>query len=551
MITPVSQVYLFNVPLTVAQSNQFTFSSRKAQLEWFFNQDYLTGRNFTYQREDGIIRFEERYDTVERFNYCMYINPTENPQDEKWYFAFIEDVIYLNDEVTGIKVKTDVWQTYQFDFQFLNSYIEREHTNDDRIGVNTLPENLELGPYVVHNTVPLNIFDYDNLFYVLQVTDFPNNAEVTTTESDRIYNGMPSGCFFIGFRQNNASGLNKWIKKYSQEGQKDAIIALFPLPLELMRGGDVGPKLLPNNIDSGAYIIPSNNKFTYFDSGKTTVNRPRNLNGYTPKNNKLFTAPYTYFYFNNHAGALVEYNFENFSGDNAEFNVLGALSPGGEYKLNPINLFAGQGDYGYGVPLASLPQGSWSSDTYTNWLALNNDGLKIKAETANNQFALGVAGSLLNAFGNFRERNGGGALNTLSNFANNLIDYNATIKEIQNQKTVASKMPDQALGDTSTRTLAYSMKEADGAFYIMTIKYEYAKIIDNYFSMFGYQSNSLKRPNIYGRKNWNYVKSPMLNVKGKVPQSAIEELRGIFATGITFWHKPENFLNYDVDNSII
>ena len=44
-------------------------------------------------------------------------------------------------------------------------------------------------------------------------------------------------------------------------------------------------------------------------------------------------------------------------------------------------------------------------------------------------------------------------------------------------------------------------------FYKMSIKQEYAKIIDDFFTMYGYQVNSLKVPNITGRTNWNYVKT--------------------------------------------
>ena len=54
---------------------------------------------------------------------------------------------------------------------------------------------------------------------------------------------------------------------------------------------------------------------------------------------------------------------------------------------------------------------------------------------------------------------------------------------------------------------------------------KYAKIIDKYFSMYGYKINDLKLPNISGRSNWNYVKTIGCNILGDIPQEDMEKIK--------------------------
>lgn len=44
----------------------------------------------------------------------------------KWFYAFITNMTYVNDNRTDITITTDVFQTWQFDINFKESFIERE-----------------------------------------------------------------------------------------------------------------------------------------------------------------------------------------------------------------------------------------------------------------------------------------------------------------------------------------------------------------------------------------------------------------------------------------
>ena len=95
------------------------------------------------------------------------------------------------------------------------------------------------------------------------------------------------------------------------------------------------------------------------------------------------------------------------------------------------------------------------------------------------------------------------------------------------------------------------MGKNDFFFYGMSIKKQYAKIIDDYFSAYGYKINDVKIPNITGRTNWNYVKTINCNILGDIPQEDLQTLKDMFNSGITFWHNASTFLDYSQSNSII
>lgn len=85
----------------------------------------------------------------------------------------------------------------------------------------------------------------------------------------------------------------------------------------------------------------------------------------------------------------------------------------------------------------------------------------------------------------------------------------------------------------------------------MSIRAEYARMIDDYFTMFGYKTNRLKVPNITGRANWNYVKTKGCNVIGNVPQDDLQEIKTMFNRGVTIWHNTSTFMDYSQNNAIV
>ena len=87
--------------------------------------------------------------------------------------------------------------------------------------------------------------------------------------------------------------------------------------------------------------------------------------------------------------------------------------------------------------------------------------------------------------------------------------------------------------------------------YAVSITYEFAKRIDDFFSMFGYKVNAVKIPNVTGRTNWNYVKTQGCYIKADIPQEDLNEIKSMFDKGITFWNNPSTFMDYSQSNAIV
>lgn len=123
-IQPDTNVRILKCPLTLDNKNQLTFISKEAQETYFLSLPYIELEKCQYQRKDNIIRFPAHIDSILEYNYVMYQN--DNYSD-KWFYAFITNMEYYSDNTTYITIATDVWQTWQFDIIFKQSFIEREH----------------------------------------------------------------------------------------------------------------------------------------------------------------------------------------------------------------------------------------------------------------------------------------------------------------------------------------------------------------------------------------------------------------------------------------
>lgn len=147
-VTPNTNIRLLKCPLTLDNKNQITFANKQAQFNYFNSLDYFEMQDSSYHRKDNAIRYNGLFDDLIEYNYCMYQN--EN-YSNKWFYAFITGMEYVNNSMTLVHIATDVFQTWQFDLDFKESFIEREMcaVSEDIAENNLLPENLETGEYIV------------------------------------------------------------------------------------------------------------------------------------------------------------------------------------------------------------------------------------------------------------------------------------------------------------------------------------------------------------------------------------------------------------------
>lgn len=166
-ITPQTEIRLLKVPFQLDNKNQLTFSNIEAQSNYFNSLEHIEINRCSYQRKDNIINFPSHIDRILQYNYVMYKN---NNYLDKWFYAFITDMKYENDNLTYISIKTDVFQTWQFDIIYKKMFVEREHVLNDIIGEHTVPEGLETGEYITDNIIYNT--ELDEFKYIVRVSEW-------------------------------------------------------------------------------------------------------------------------------------------------------------------------------------------------------------------------------------------------------------------------------------------------------------------------------------------------------------------------------------------
>lgn len=531
-VTPSSDLYLLQCPIEIDNKNQINFSNATNQYNYFFNLYKIGATNFSYQRKDSTIRYPAHIDSIRHFNYCMYRNDNYS---NKWFYAFIEGMEYLNDSTTLIKIKTDVYQTWQFDITFKQSYVIREHTNNDSFGANTMPEDLEYGEYIV-NAKASSSFSTKDCYLAVQVSDVTESMNTFLKNSVRVYNGLPSGCWILCFPMTNFENFSNFVKAYDEENLSEAIVSVGLIPKRLIVG-NVSTYGYSGKYGWDCYILPTS--YGAVDLETDTWARNSTIDGYTPRNKKLLCAPYNYLLISNNAGSSVSYAWEDFSSATATFRARGVFSQGCDIKLTPTNYKRTDLDGGYewSISLGKLPMVSWNSNFYLNWAAVNSKYVEVQAGLAAASWGAHLVGSMLS--GNIGE------------MASNVVSPAQSTAQLMQQVRQAEMTPNSAKGNQNTGDLNWSLGKTCFTGYKMSIKAEYARMIDDYFSAFGYKVNRNKVPNITGRSNWNYVETANCNIIGNIPQEDLDEIKQMFNSGVTIWHKTGYFMDYSQNNTIV
>lgn len=552
MATNISKVYLLNTPLEDDMKNTLYFADDQAQHSYFVNTIGRTFNNVSYQSETRTFRCPEHIDKVRQYNYMMWQNTAYS---NKWFYAFIKEMVYVSDGYTDVIFEVDPLQTYMFDISVRPSFVEREHTNNDTVGNNTQPENVELGPYVKNSTAGTLQYGPDEMFYCVGVSDIVGSL---TYQPSSIVNGLPNGLYYIFTPY--MSTLHNIVEIYDDAGKANAIYTMFVMPKQLLylhpRSGDTGSWAYRTS--TWSYTGASSGFTASFDvyvpnfggydpedwdlTGRImsdlVVPIPQVVGqSYTPRNKKLLTFPYCYFNISNNTGTTVTYHYEDFKGT-PKFNLDGVICAGCSTKFYPtnyrnMNIFTGDlqdNSYDYGVTGGKYPTISWNSDSYTNWLTQNAVNIGI-----------GVGSTVLSTVAGLGMGNVGGAVASFVGGVSNAVS----------QVYEASLIPDQAKGNTNVGDLNYTAHKNKFTVYPLSIKPEYAEIIDDYFDLFGYKTNRVKVPYVAHRQTWWYTKTINANITGNIPNDELNKIKDAYNNGLTFWRDASNFLNYGVSNGVV
>lgn len=309
VINPQSYVKL--VRFDVTKEHQITFSDGVAQVDYFRNVlNGIEASDFTYIRQENKIRFPYIIDEIETFNYLIVQNL---PYNYKYYFYYITNMEYVNDNMTDVFIKLDVFQTYQFNFLYNKSFVEREHVNSDNVGEHTLPEGLELGEYVV-NTYEAYQDNPHNIIIVLSNKRADETHPILESEISVVnmngvyYNGYVYIIRSIGALENLLLDFQSNVLS----GGLDSIQAIYIVPYESINNSSIEYDTLGNEMYEGN-IAP----MLYHEH----YSKPTTLDSYVPKNKKLLTFPYCFLVVSNNNGSSNVYHYEKFKSSTCDFTI--------------------------------------------------------------------------------------------------------------------------------------------------------------------------------------------------------------------------------------
>lgn len=579
MANAISSITLCRVPITA--THQIDFKTIDEQREYFKSNARRTYEKCKYQARTGTMKVKGYVDDLNDCNYGYYTNSYKGTQ--KTYYFWIVSKNLLARETTELTIQLDVFQTWLFDFKIGNCMIEREHTDNDILGRQTMPEDFELGEYITRTKKSVEALKQDPCFFV-GVTD----EEISLGgKFGRTYSGFA----IVYFKYSGTKELSEFIEGYMKKGKADAIAFIFSFPSGMFnRPWDNGERISGYEgvlavEETFGWNTEQSDSFSFL--GET----------YKPYNNKLYTYPYNFITVKNASGGNVVLKLEQFSSINdIKFKIECCLTQNPTITLTPTNYNNKTYAIDDSIQCSGYGLCSWNNDNYANWFAQHQNSINAQSVNASNTMkananvnsnnynnalsnrdtnatkgAINTAISTLSALGSL---NIGGAIgNAVGGSANTMLDYSQATKNANNdlgnsslmnttnyQNEIRSLMasvkdasvqPNTAKGDTSSCGLDLARNTATFFIEQTQIKPEYAKKIDMYFQMFGYKVNRVGKPNMRSRARWNYVKTVNSNIYGTIPFEDTQALNDLFNNGFTIWHKENYMFDYDVINNIV
>lgn len=565
-IQPDTTVQFLNVPFDPDYENTMYWDTLAAQNAWMETRVILTIGNNSYQRKTrGVIRVGltpiVEGATIRNLYNANYIRFKNSNYENKWFYAFVDQVEYVNNNTADVHYTIDVLQTWALDYSLLECFIERQHTITDQIGEHTVPEGLEHGEYFDSpcpvssgSQVGNTYFQYTPAVCLITTFDAQGDyADGRVIHGQATQGDMFSGLFYTIWQLtgNNVAAINQTLEAItgnveviSESGVKiprflaDGVVALFMMPWEFagsITGGSVSPEY---NI---SFDIRNNGSYT--------------IGNYRPRNKKLLCYPYNMLYVSNNQGNDAELRWEDFNTPiSCQCKIWGNVSPNGGLTFMPAGYkgYAGRNPNEM-LQITGFPMCSWSNDAYKAWVAQNAGTIGASALGLAASWASVIAPWLMggssftgSAFQTTALSTNISGSNTLPSQQGMLDGFNAgkgliasTLGAMGTIYDHKRKAP-QAHGNGNT-SLTYQAGLLTYYFYKKHIKEEYAKIIDAFFDMYGYKVNMVGVPNRNARPCYTYIKTIGCAVDGLIPADDAQKIQTIFDKGIRFWKTTATF----------
>lgn len=572
-IPPNSDVVLCRgVPIESDYKYTLYFDSIAAQNNYFFSKAFKQFHNVSYQRERrNYITLEIPATQVYACNYLLFKNTSYG---EKWFFAFVDSVEYVNDNVTDIHYELDMMQTWMFEYTLMQCLVEREHSVTDKIFENTRPENIGYGELMCG--VSQNLLSSRGLLgeYACVITSKPYSTGGDAPM--KLYSQFCPVYGYIG----RAEDMNELVQNFVRSGQQDAVLSVTVANALMAQGADEKFFDMPKKVPKEDFKFVCFGVTSGIYEGEEQF-KDQLPNGYKPRNKKLFGYPYNQLWISNNQGTVNEYRYEDFKIDkdgffHMEVAASGISSP--ECVLYPLDYRGVAKYYDHALVLTGYPTVPWIGDTYKAYMAMNRNQIENALYTQafngvintvsaflGGTMTVNNAADMLQAAKadasndgktvsqttktGLRQQATGGIFSAIGTAGTSAVDYMTSAWQVEAKLKDVSNIPPNVGGLSGAGSVTNALARFDYSTYYMCVKPEYAEIVDKFFDMFGYNTCTVKVPNTHSRPHWNYVKTVGCEIQGFLPQEAANVIKAVYNRGVTFWKNGDEVGNYTLDNS--
>lgn len=497
-IAPNSKIKLLkNIPLDNRYEHTLWFGDTTSQKVYFagkakYSFDDQTYIRFTREYVTVNIKADDIYDC----NYLMYQNTSFG---NKWFYGFVKSIEYISNDVSRVYWELDVMQTWLHDYKMGQCLVEREHVSNDAIGANTTPEPISFtDDYYIYDYLPA---DRTISTTISMCVAFSRSVGEGGSVTPSIIGGVPNATDVYIYHnwskfKDFMSGLNST--------SLDSIVFATTMPYDLAK--ELGEGRI--NTDR---VVPVKITKTVPRSDLTSV-----MGNYTPKNNKCYVYPYNYLNCEGSAGNL-QYLLEKNDGD-FNFTYFLAFSSNPTVYLKCDSYFDRYNGFAFG----GYPQIPWTTNVYSQWQAVKDQNQYYQLKNA-------IAGAGISGIGGII---GQGVNNSMQN----------SITDLQ-----FSRIPPTHHGSSDGYANIVSSTNKP-LFTRCHLNDNALKILDDYFTRFGYQVNRVKTPARHTRPSFNYIKTNGCTITGSVPADDMQMINTIHDKGVTYWSNHGAVGDYSVNN---
>lgn len=555
--------------------------------------------------DDGYVKLPYPIKEIHDFTYMSIKNSKgTNNSDDHIYYCFVTDMEYVSDMCTKVYFQVDVMQTYWNRFGTYSSLVERSHSETDTFGDNIKAEPFNPTEFIVNEETYSS--QLDDMVLIVGVCSGDLEATINWLDGQgdpqsltidlrpSIYYKNTFTCVkYLAFHTSLLdSAMFIAFLNYFRGQKAKEIVDMYLCPSVCIDGVDnvVEVKLTEATNSPIVTDLPVNGKGA--NLGK--------LCGYTVVNQKMFTYPFNFLRVVNGEGQKKDYAYEyffiNHVGHSPEFEIEGSFFGEPSVSLFPkmykrqttarvnnenpsATAITNQINYDDSITLNGYPHSAWNIDYWDLYKSQNSQSNAIKL--LGSVLIGGLVGALTGGLGAI----GAAGVSSTTTMAGTGLATTVTHSAVS--AAGARAIATGALGGavvSSTRTAVGNIAESIQAkntaditmgstvggdtpqahghknftFYRMTVDPQYAKMVDDFFTMYGYTMNEIMDIKTHlntvktRRRHYCYIKTTNFIVQGGIENKYKLEIASILNNGITFWYKTDEPMgDYSVDNKVV